>query len=177
MAGLVGAIGAIVVFTLAVYLPSPDQASVGATTLSAPPSPPAGQKTPDEQEREPEEQRFPAGTVIPLPIGREVRDQLSAAARAVVDPSGPAKGAVDVATSGTIYFGVVYGETPETDTRYVFAQLDREYLWSQEGDRPWRYLGDRDGSRCTRTVSSVSFVPRVVARAWGLNLDPPVLDC
>ncbi|WP_203880838.1 hypothetical protein [Planotetraspora kaengkrachanensis] len=163
LAGLVAAIGAVVVFTLAVYLPSPGRALVDdAATFSAPPSATAAQEEPDEEESE--EQRFPAGTAIPLPIDRETRDQLSAAARAVVDPSGPAKGAMNVATSGTIYYGVVYGGTPETDMRYVVASIDQLYFWRQKGDGPWEFQGGHDARVCEPAPPAV---PRALTGAWG----------
>ncbi|MFF4772027.1 hypothetical protein ACFY05_04150 [Microtetraspora fusca] len=153
--GLAVAFGFAVIYTLVLLFPSSEQVEIRtAPTLAT--------STPQSvDEEEPEEIRLQPGGALPLKIDRETRDQLSAAARAVVDPSGPARRAVDVATSGTIWYGEVYGETPDTDAYYVVASIDRMYFWTQMGTGPWKYQGDFDARVCEPTV------PAALNRAWG----------
>ncbi|GAA4585384.1 hypothetical protein GCM10023194_27910 [Planotetraspora phitsanulokensis] len=169
MVGLIATIAIIAVFTLAVLLPAQDQAPVGTapTSFPAQSAQAAGEEDPDEEE--PEEQRHPAGTAIPLMVDQETRDQLSAAARAVVDPSGPVKGAMNVATGGTIYYGEIYGKTPKTDMHYVRATIDLVYFWKQKGDGPWEFQGGYDARMCNPRPPSI---PLALHRAWGTMGEP-----
>jgi hypothetical protein len=159
LTGCVIALGAVLIFTLELLLASQEHADLSGTALpSLAASQPASEEEPAEEVNE---VRFPPGTALPLTVDQETRDQLSAAARAVIDPSGPAKRAVEVATSGTIYFGEIYGKTPDTDVYYVLAAIDRLYFWKQKGTGPWVYQGDYDGRVCMPPV------PRVLNAAWG----------
>ncbi|MFC0556470.1 hypothetical protein ACFFHJ_36750 [Planotetraspora thailandica] len=153
--GCVIALAVLLLLTLQLLMPSRDQADL---STAAAPSPSDSQPATFEQV---EEVRFPPGTALPLTVDQETRDQLSAAARAVVDPSGPAKRAVEVATGGVIYFGEIYGKTPDTDVYYVLASIDRLYFWKQQGNGPWVYQGDYDATSCTPPI------PRALNAAWG----------
>ncbi|MCC5580790.1 hypothetical protein IMZ11_34750 [Microtetraspora sp. AC03309] len=159
--GFVVAIGAAFVLTLTSLLPPQDQTDLSSAAAPSPSASQVADEEPEEEEDLPPEQRLPAGTALPLRIDQETRDLLSAAARAAVDPSGPAKRAVDVTDSGTIYYGEIYGTTPDADAYYVVAAIDRLYFWKLEGDGSWQYRGDYDARVCMPPV------PSVLNKAWG----------
>ncbi|MDB5911223.1 MAG: hypothetical protein JWP34_5340 [Massilia sp.] len=103
--------------------------------------------------------RLRAGDAIPLKISQTTRDQLSAA----VGPSGPSNPARNIASAaGTIYYGKVFGRTPETDAFYVLASFDLAYFWQKNGTKgAWKYRGGFDWRVC------IPPVPRRLYLAWG----------
>ncbi|GII93419.1 hypothetical protein [Sinosporangium siamense] len=106
--------------------------------------------------------RHPAGMALPLEIGQATRDALAAAARA----SGPSGRATDVATGGTIYYGIIYGKTKAADVYHTIASLkDGIYHWTRQGDGKWKYAGVYDARVCDPPV------PARLYRAWGLTLN------
>ncbi|GAA0825470.1 hypothetical protein GCM10009525_18570 [Streptosporangium amethystogenes subsp. fukuiense] len=113
----------------------------------------------DEDEEEPEK-RLAAGRAWPLKISQATRDKLATASRTAAGPS--AKSA-RVATGGVVYYGVVYGESEETDTYYVVASLSELHFWAREGRGEWRFRGDYNARVCAPPV------PTSLYAAWGLN--------
>ncbi|WP_214413959.1 hypothetical protein [Sphaerisporangium fuscum] len=107
-------------------------------------------------EEEVTEERKAAGTAWPLTLDQDTRDQLAAAARTGTD-------ATEVATRGTIYYGVIYGENREADTYYVVASLEYLHMWSRQGTEAWRYRGVYDARVCAPPV------PQRLYSAWGLS--------
>ncbi|MFF3669534.1 hypothetical protein [Microtetraspora malaysiensis] len=110
--------------------------------------------------------REAAGTAWPLKIGQATRDALVDAASA----SGPSGQAAHVATGGTIYYGIVYGDTKAADVSHVIALLDDGiHHWARRGGAKWRYEGVYDARVC------VPPVPTRLYMAWGLvfNTESP----
>lgn len=105
--------------------------------------------------------REAVGTAWPLEIGQATRDALAAAASA----SGPSGQATHVSVGGTIYYGIVYGDTKATDVYHAIALLnDGIHHWARQGDAEWRYEGVYDARVC------VPPVPARLYMAWGLVL-------
>jgi hypothetical protein len=139
-----------------------------ATTVPAPAMAVASSSGPDETQEEEEEeeeegQHGSPGSAVPLRISQDIRDALSAAARA----AGAAPDAMNVATSGTIYYGIIYGETEATDAFYVVAHLQQVHFWTRQGRGPWKYEGGYDARVCMPSV------PVQMYAAWGLSFSTP----
>lgn len=118
--------------------------------------------------------REAAGTAWPLEIGQVTRDALAAAA----STSGPSGQATHVSIGGTIYYGIVYGDTKATDVYHAIALLnDGIHHWTRQGGAEWRYEGVYDARVCAPPV------PARMYMAWGLVLNtespgaPPRTAC
>jgi hypothetical protein len=154
---LIAAAVAAVMLALAPPTSAPAGATgVPTTTVSVPePTPGAGTDDETDPDEEAPEERMAAGTAWPLKLDQRTRDQLAAAA--------PGTQATKVATGGTIYYGVIYGEKAPTDTYYVVALLDRLHFWTRQGNDEWRYRGGYDARVC------VPPIPQRLYSAWGLT--------
>ncbi|GAA3443201.1 hypothetical protein [Planomonospora venezuelensis] len=137
-------------------LSSPAPAASGEASSAAP-----AEEAEEEEIYDEEEERLPEGAAVPLGITRRERDELAAAASTAADGSGGPGRAGRITGSGTIWYGKVYGATPDDDRYYVVASLDSLYFWTSQGDGPWRYEGVFDGGKCGPPV------PRALVRAWG----------
>ncbi|WP_055483147.1 hypothetical protein [Sphaerimonospora mesophila] len=103
--------------------------------------------------------REAVGTAWPLKIEQATRDALVDAA----SKYGPSGQAPHVATGGTIYYGIVYGDTEATDVYHAIALLnDGIHHWARQGGAEWRYEGVYDARVC------VPSLPARLYRAWGL---------
>ncbi|MEV4531034.1 hypothetical protein [Streptosporangium sp. NPDC049304] len=139
-------------------LPSPTPvASMGTATV---PEENLGESADEDEDEEEPEERLASGRAWPLKISRATRDKLAAASRAA---AGPSAESARVTTEGTIYYGVVYGESEAADTYYVVASLSRLHFWIREGHGDWRFQGDYDARVCA------SPAPTSMYAAWGLN--------
>lgn len=166
--GLTVLFGVAVVMTLMLVMSSSNQADLdpaGSSETSAPlaPAMPSEVTTDSPAEEDYEEERLPAGAAVPLSVSQKDRDELAAAARTAADGSGDPDRAGRIITSGTIYYGKVYGKTSETDSYYVVASLDSVYFWTLQGEGPWKYEGVFDARKCGPPV------PLALTRAWGVG--------
>ncbi|WP_214327167.1 hypothetical protein [Nonomuraea sediminis] len=98
--------------------------------------------------------RLPAGSATSLVIDKETRDLLARAGH-------------PEAASGTLYYGLVAGDSDDTDRFFAVAMLDRQYFWTKQGRDGWRYQGDFDGRVCHPPVP-----PELYAQ-WGMSFSTP----
>ncbi|MDA0633755.1 hypothetical protein OUY22_10025 [Nonomuraea sp. MCN248] len=157
---LVIAFSVAVIATLTVVLQEPDQSSSGHAPVSAAPVTPTRTVNLENDYYE-QENRLPAGSVLPLSITEETRNQLAAAARGATDGSGGPERAGRVAGGGTVHVGMIFGATPEDDEFHVVALIDAQYYWTTRGKGPWKYQGVFDARVCSPPV------PDKLVRAWG----------
>ncbi len=75
-----------------------------------------------------------------------------------------------MATGGTIYYGIVYGDTKAADVYHAIALLnDGIHNWARQDGAEWRYEGVYDARVC------VPPVPARLYMAWGFvfNTESP----
>ncbi|MBP2707675.1 hypothetical protein JOL79_28220 [Microbispora sp. RL4-1S] len=121
--------------------------------------------------------RRPEGTIAPLTPDQDVRDALSAVARASGDSA-----AAEAADKGTLFYGMVYGATEAADLYYAVTlppqrddyaamavpkQID---LWSRLGAGGWTYRGPFDPADCPPAL------PPALYAAWqsAASVSPPI---
>ncbi|TQS22792.1 hypothetical protein [Microbispora sp. KK1-11] len=160
VAAVLGALLAICVAgAAALTLALTSSAPAAAPAVVPRPTPPSSSDDPEEEAEEDPGQRHSAGTSWPLRIDREIREELAGAVRRAGAPTD----AADVAGGGTVYYGIIYGESEATDEFYVVAMLDRLHYWTKQGPGEWRYQGAYDARVC------VPPVPAKMYASWGLS--------
>ncbi|MEU8276339.1 hypothetical protein ACFYOK_33600 [Microbispora bryophytorum] len=95
-----------------------------------------------------------------MSIDRNTRDELSVAAKS----AGAGIEAAQATALGSIYYGLVYGETAADDVDYLLALYGHMYFWTRIEGHPWQYEGSYDARVC------IPPMPSQLYRAWGLSL-------
>ncbi|WP_204057969.1 hypothetical protein [Microbispora corallina] len=167
IAATAGAAAVVVALVLVLTAaPSGDTAAPSAPSVPSavaapvPSSQPRQEGASMDEEDEGYEERLPAGTAWPLKLGEATRNRLAEAARRA--GAGPA--ALTAAVHGTLYYGVVYGETEPADAYYVVSTGLPSHAWTRPGRGDWRYLGAYSADDCLPAA------PRTLFRVWNLQL-------